>query len=78
MKSNGGWLFGIFFGAVLTCAPVIAVLFIPWGVKHAFDALGASGISTPSALAHSISRLLMLGAAGLLLCPAGIVLTVIR
>ena len=65
---------GIVVGALLTLSPVFGLPGVLFGMSRAFMALGSSGISDPKALSADISGILVSTAAGLLLCPVGIVI----
>ena len=64
---------GIVMGALLTLAPVFGLLGTVFGMMRAFDTLGSTGLGDPQALSASIGDTLIATAAGLFLCPVGIV-----
>ena len=65
---------GIVIGALLTLAPLFGLLGTVFGMIHTFNSLGSSGIAQPAALSQSIGISLISTAAGLFLCPIGIVI----
>jgi len=67
-------VFGIVLGALLTLSPVFGMLGTVFGMTHAFQTLGNSGIADPRSLSNSIGTTLLSTAAGLFLCPFGIVI----
>ena len=66
-------LTGIVVGSILTLSPLFGLLGTVLGMTRAFRMLGSAGVSDPQALANSIGTMLVSTAAGLCLCPVGIV-----
>jgi hypothetical protein len=65
---------GIVIGVILTLGPAWGLLGTVFGMMHAFQTLGGSGISDPKALSGAIGETLLATTAGLVACPIGILL----
>ena len=77
MNRNRKWLIGAIFGALLTCAPLFGLLGTALGMAKAFHALGKSGIADPQGVTAGVHASFIATAAGLVLCPIGIILLIV-
>jgi biopolymer transport protein ExbB len=74
MKSKRGLArTGLIVGSLLTMAPLLGLAGTVLGVIGSFHELGRSGIADPNALSGQIALSLYSTAAGLFLCPIGVV-----
>lgn len=64
---------GMVIGSLLTLAPLFGLLGAVFGMTRAFKTLGQSGIADPQALSDGIGTSLLSTAAGLFVCPVGVV-----
>ena len=60
-------------GTWLTFSPFLGLLGTVLGMQRAFKELGAAGATDPSILGAAVGETLVSAAAGLLLCPVGLV-----
>jgi hypothetical protein len=67
---------GIVIGSILALGPVWGMIAVFFGMQHAFDVLGASGISDPRELSSSIGLVLFFQIFSFLMCPVGIALII--
>jgi biopolymer transport protein ExbB/TolQ len=67
---------GIVIGSILMLSPAIGLIISMLSMNRAFANLGQSGIAEPQALAQNVGNALLSTAAGLFLCPLGIVILV--
>jgi len=65
---------GIVVGSLLALGPFWGVLGTAFGMMHAFDVLGGSGVSDPRALSGAIGETLTAVTAGIIACPVGLAL----
>src|SRR4051794_22972843 len=78
MKSKRGLArTGLIVGSLLTLAPFFGLAGSMLGMLGAFHELGPSGIGDPKAVSGHISLSLYSTAAGLILCPIGVVIFVL-
>ena len=77
MNRNGKWIVGVVVGGILTCAPLFGLFGTAFGMARAFHALGRSGIADPRGVAAGVHASFIATAAGLLLCPIGVLLLVV-
>lgn len=73
MNSKRLSIAGIVIGALLALSPIWGALLTSVSMMRAFDTLGKSGVADPRQLSLEIGNSLMATAAGLFICPLGLI-----
>ena len=79
MKTKRRWaIAGIVIGGLFAfLGPMLGLLGTVFGMSHAFNALGNSGVGDPRVLTHHIGAALLSTATGFLLFPFGVIILIL-